>query len=932
MKFHRISLRDYRGIRRLSFEPAETGVTIIQGDNEVGKSSIAEALWLIFEQHDDSASQAVRAVRPVDRDAASEIEVEVSTGPYRFTYFKRFHRGPRTELRIRQPRLETLTGREADQRAKQILGETIDVALWKALRFQQGVSEDLEQLPAGKHQSLLAALDAASDLLGGAREQSLYERVQQEYDRYFTASGRERAAGQGENAVRLRQARDSAAATLQKLTERIITLEARALRASVLDGEIAAVQSRRAALASQQEELAQADEARRRQAALVDNLALEVRACEAIQRELESAAADRKRQVELHATRSQEAGNLRAELTRLAGPIVEAAESLDSARARFAAAEAELAARRSEAALAEERVHLATAAFTAQTMAERLERLEKNAPEMDGLRGWLRDCRLDPRALAALREADERVKALAARRDAEGAAVEIASEAAVELEINGKPVRIEAGTARRGTVLGESRIALPGGVTITVRAGTAARELDARATKAREDLDRLLSAAGVDSVAAAEEVVRERAAAEARLRGLEEQVAADLRDLPSIAELRAKLERQRASVEESRRPDEPIPTLDDAKSARQAAVSVLSAAQEAADAARKDLEQATTLAADRDRERERLADAAARLDSEAAALAEALSSARAEVPDEQLAARLREATGAADEATRRLAAARAELEALRDVSGELASLQAELQTLDARALALAEERAQIQGVLEDAGADGLHGQLAEAEQQLADVEAELESYLNRANAARTLFETLKRHRDAARENYAGPLKQKIEDLGKLAYGEDFSVELSEDLRVVRRTQRGVTLEVAQLSTGAREQLSVLTRLACASLVSESGGAPLILDDIFGWADPRRLRTLGPILARAAAETQVLVFTCTPSRFESVAPARVISLPSGQCEDRPAPGCPAGALTPAPDSATESPPRRAPARPQPQGALDLFPENEPAGSV
>jgi hypothetical protein len=63
VKLHRISLRDYKGIRSVRIEPREQGVTIIEGDNEVGKSSIAEAIWLIFEQNDDSASQLVKSLK-----------------------------------------------------------------------------------------------------------------------------------------------------------------------------------------------------------------------------------------------------------------------------------------------------------------------------------------------------------------------------------------------------------------------------------------------------------------------------------------------------------------------------------------------------------------------------------------------------------------------------------------------------------------------------------------------------------------------------------------------------------------------------------------------------------------------------------------------------------------------------------------------------
>jgi hypothetical protein len=100
MRIHRLALRNYRAIREYRLELPASGVVVIEGENEIGKSSIAEALWLVFEVPDSSDSERVRSIKPVDRDAATEIELEVSSGPYRFTYSKRFHRAPRTELRV----------------------------------------------------------------------------------------------------------------------------------------------------------------------------------------------------------------------------------------------------------------------------------------------------------------------------------------------------------------------------------------------------------------------------------------------------------------------------------------------------------------------------------------------------------------------------------------------------------------------------------------------------------------------------------------------------------------------------------------------------------------------------------------------------------------------------------------------------------------
>ena len=108
------------------------------------------------------------------------------------------------------------------------------------------------------------------------------------------------------------------------------------------------------------------------------------------------------------------------------------------------------------------------------------------------------------------------------------------------------------------------------------------------------------------------------------------------------------------------------------------------------------------------------------------------------------------------------------------------------------------------------------------------------------------------------------------------------MELDGDLQVVRRTLDGTMLDVYQLSTGAREQLGVLSRLACATIVSPmDGGAPVMIDDALGWSDPQRLQGMGAAIAAAAAaagkQCQVIVLTCTPGRYSHVGNAQVVSL-------------------------------------------------------
>ena len=88
MKLLRLKVANYRGIntREIKFSPL--GITRIEGPNESGKSSLGEAINTIFDYPDNSKSQNILAIKPVDQDVGPEIELEMETGKYVFTYFK----------------------------------------------------------------------------------------------------------------------------------------------------------------------------------------------------------------------------------------------------------------------------------------------------------------------------------------------------------------------------------------------------------------------------------------------------------------------------------------------------------------------------------------------------------------------------------------------------------------------------------------------------------------------------------------------------------------------------------------------------------------------------------------------------------------------------------------------------------------------------
>ncbi|MGV3760753.1 MAG: ATP-binding protein [Actinomycetota bacterium] len=110
------------------------------------------------------------------------------------------------------------------------------------------------------------------------------------------------------------------------------------------------------------------------------------------------------------------------------------------------------------------------------------------------------------------------------------------------------------------------------------------------------------------------------------------------------------------------------------------------------------------------------------------------------------------------------------------------------------------------------------------------------------------------------------------------FGSSLEVELDTDLRIAARRLDGTRLPFDQLSTGAREQLGILSRLACASIVAGEDGAPVILDDTLGWTDPQRLTQMAAAIGIAGRTCQIILLTCTPGRFAHVGAATVVRLP------------------------------------------------------
>ena len=248
MKLHRLVLRNYRGIAHRDIEFPDRGVVVVSGANEIGKSSMIEALDLLLEAKDRSTKKEVKQVKPTHADEGAEITAVISTGPYRFEYYKRFHKKPETRLTVLAPLREQLTGDEAHERVQAILAETVDTELWQAQRVLQSASTASVDLSGCD--ALARALDVAAGqthTLSGS-EPLLIDRIDAEFRQYFTATGR--ATGQWASAVtRLREAQQQ----VQRCQSAVDEVDEAVARHAELADELARLSADRAQAAARLE-------------------------------------------------------------------------------------------------------------------------------------------------------------------------------------------------------------------------------------------------------------------------------------------------------------------------------------------------------------------------------------------------------------------------------------------------------------------------------------------------------------------------------------------------------------------------------------------------------------------------------------------------------------------------------------------------------
>ncbi|HEY2400582.1 MAG TPA: AAA family ATPase [Steroidobacteraceae bacterium] len=832
MKLREIELRNWRGLNQ-SLAVLSPRLNLILGPNESGKSRIFQALqFALFETY-KGTSQRKQALQSWASSESPFVRVAFTNGEVDYELHKQFLKGASVQL---SGGGKTLRGEDAEEALRQILGTRPpgnrgagldDMGIWPLIMVSQGesrapVQEHLNEDGRGRlHDRLSREIGVAAISPTGQRVMALAE---EEYHRYFTATGQE---GKGLRDARglLREAEERLEAATESLQRQektaqalasnrvgLVELEARRARAQV-EADTARNRAEATQVAGRSVATAQGvvNTSVQKASSALDALNTRQQADATIQRLAEDLA------------------RLETEIAQRSGLQHELEQSARAAEQRFGEVERQ-----------QRRLELSGAAQELQERVARLEQLDVAIAKARALRARLPV--IDDANLARLQQLDQVSRAASAKL--QGAAVNIVVHLKQDALIDG--MLRAAGETIQIHVVDNQRISIGDLADVEIRpgGGELGRLRTADADAAAE-LEAALRAAGVESLSRAVEVHDERVTCEQQITELGKQVKAT--SSKSLAQLREDLAVCVAELER----------LGPAGATALEALTLVTSERNAAVAAlaefRENMIELRTQHQTLRGERERFVRQYAERPTAA-----------------QLQAALDAAVVERERATRVLIEARREFADLggSEVQADARRLAIAADSLAARARDLRSEGDQLQGELRTLMLSGHYESKEEAAAAVEQAKSDLERLERQAAAARRLWETLSTERRRVVEKLTAPVTLRVRPyLQELFPG--CGLDAGEGLGILGLQSEQLKEPFDELSGGAQEQLSLLTRIGLAEVLAAEGTLPLILDDALINTDPERIRRIQRLLFRAADNLQIILFSCHDVLFDGL---------------------------------------------------------------
>lgn len=898
MKIRSIAVNQFKKFTTpMCLDDIDDGLNVVVGPNEMGKSTLLDALRAsLFEKY-SSKAQPITALQNDRNQAAPVVELafEVDDGIYRIR--KRFVKKPYAHLFC--PDGRKLEGDEAEDTLRDLLGfdepgktgakpETL--GMWNVLWVQQGQSFGALDLPDSARSNLHSALESeVGEVLGGKRGRALPDAVDKQLSELVTSTGRPRG-----DYKELIDEIDSLRSELEGLRGRRSDLSNTLERLEAAQETLARLSSGE----SDQTHKEEIDAARTRHAELTkleSRIEAAVTEVELKKRNLEQAEQaltgrrDLKKQIEMD------------------GKAIDAAKKkLDEVRQSEQDLRKQFEKLRDDAREAENAVTVADNAVSQArrvlNAVQRDSRIRELQGRYDKARAAEKKQRAAQQGAAAILVTDENIETIrdaakkleTARTRLSAAATlvafNMASDRLSKIEVDGAAL-----TADQTSIeaVDATTITIPDYGSITVQPAIKDRnKLIEQQRATNHALKTALEDCGVKSVDAAEEQLakREKLLRDAELAKQEAELHAPETDdfdagagplADHVTGLKTILEREVVELGIER-----LPT---GKEAEQALTSAQDDAQEARDTlttARAGLigpeEEIGRIQTELGGVKTRYEDGKERLER----LKNDLTQAEKQTSDYDLDAAVsaaRKALADQEKAVSSLEEQR-EGETLSQLEARISRLEKALQDRRDKRTDLKEKVAGFRSHIEVLEGAGLDEAIQQQEREVELAEEQLRRYEREVAVLSLLLTTLRSTETEAKERYLSPVLKRVRPYLQLLFpGAEITID--ENLHIVGVVrQDGYEESFQHLSMGTQEQIAVLVRLAFAEMLVEQGHpATVVLDDALVFSDDRRMDRMFDILNMVGQQVQIIVLTCREQLFEGIG-GRHLSLKTSNSEE------------------------------------------------
>ncbi len=880
MKLRRLSVNQFKRFTvPTQLDDLGDGLNLVIGPNELGKSTLLDALRAVLFERYNSRAQPIVALQNDRSGAAPIVELVFEVNGSEYTLTKRFVKSPYARLRC--PDGTLLEADAAESELRVLLGfaqagnrgatsETL--GMWGVLWVRQGQSFGRPNLPGSALESLSAGLESeVGTILGGRRGRELPQVIERRRGELVSEAQRrprgeyrdtlEQVSGLEARLIEQQQQQQEMSETLEKLVsaeERLKRLE---------DGSQDRVDH---------EELTQARER------LDEVMRLDLQ-LEAARSELQN----RQRQLEQAQRAQSERASRREELISDQERLSQDSERLEELQQLERESLADLDGRRQAVTTAEDAVEAVIQSEASWrgildriTRSEELSVLLRRQSDIDAAQKRLADARSGAEQIQVTDESLQRLRHATDVADQANARLSVAatrisfdvpSDRLAGIEVDGAPLTDPPNTVE---TVEQVEITIPERGRILIEPSVADRDQLLRQERgAQEDLRAALAEAGAQSLADAQILRDQRRDLEATANAARQEIER-LAPPNSTPTLQPRIDELRQALEDVPSEGEPdrLPPRDQAESALRSAQTELQKARDEERIAREVVEVRAGAVTELSVDVRTLKNS---VESQAELIQmrqERLQTEDESVSDQELSEATEEAELAVTEQQKTVSALEDKWSASTktQLEARITRLESVIERRENSRVETRIEIVQLRERIEVHDSAGIEEAIEGTQRELEQVTRQRDRLERELKVLDLLVDTLRVAEGEARERYLSPVVDRVRPYLQMLFP-NAEIGMDEHLYITSMSRReGYEESFDRLSMGTQEQIAVLVRLAFAEMLIDQGApAAVVLDDALVFSDDQRMRLMFDILSHAAQRVQVLVFTCREQLFEGL---------------------------------------------------------------